>query len=125
MQIKEKSILFSFKVLSTVLPQTFVFVVCEETGWGLVYCRTREDNVTRSKQTQRALYNTNFLLAVCYQCHTQTPTVNNKKQITTTVMKYLRKQLKVRRRDEIRNDIIRARAGITPVVHITQEQHLE
>jgi hypothetical protein len=75
--------------------------------------------------TKRALYNTIFHPSLCYQCQTWTLTVTVKRKIVTIEMKCLRRILNVSKLDEIRNEIIRQRIGVTTVPDYIKKQQLK
>ena len=75
--------------------------------------------------TKRAIYNTIFLPTLCYQCQTWTMTAKVEKQITTTEMRFLRRILNVSRKDRIKNDDIRRRVGVKPVLDYIQKQKVK
>jgi hypothetical protein len=73
--------------------------------------------------TKRTLYNTISIPTLCYQCQTWTLTAKEKRKITTTEMRCLRRILNITRRDRIRNDEIRRRVGVTSALaYITKQQ---
>lgn len=75
--------------------------------------------------TKRALFNTIFLPTLCYQCQTWTMTSHDRRKITTTEMKCLRRILGVTRRDRIRNEEIRKRVGTTPILTYIKRQQVK
>jgi hypothetical protein len=73
--------------------------------------------------TKRTLYNTIFIPSLCYQCQTWTLTAQEKRKITTTQVRCLRRILNITRRDRIRNDEIRRRVEVIPALdYITKQQ---
>ena len=64
--------------------------------------------------TKRAIYNTIFLPTLCYQCQTWTMTAKVKRRI-----------LNVSRKDRIKNDDIRRRVGVKPVLDYIQKQKVK
>ena len=69
------------------------------------------------------LINTIFLPTLTYQCQTWPLTQCMKKKLVTCEMKCLRKAANKTRLDKIRNEVIRAEVGATPVLqHIESQQ---
>ena len=75
--------------------------------------------------TKRALYNTIFLPTLCYQCQTWTMTSDDRRKITTTEMKCLRRMLGVSKRDRLRNEDIRKLVGTTPILNYIKKQQVK
>ena len=75
--------------------------------------------------TKKALYNTIFLPTLCYQCQTWTMTEKEKRKITTTEMRFLRRILNVSRRDKIRNEEIRTKVGVKAALDFIRKQQVK
>jgi hypothetical protein len=59
------------------------------------------------------------------QCHTWTLTAEEKRKITTTEMRCLRRILNITGRDRIRNDEIRRRTGVTSALGYIIKQQIK
>ena len=66
-----------------------------------------------------------FLPTVCYQCQTWTMTEKEKRKITTTEMRFLRRILNVSRRDKIRNEEIRTKVGVIAALDFIRKQQVK
>ena len=75
--------------------------------------------------TKANLIRTIFWPTLCYQCQTWTLTTANKRKIITTEMKCLRRAAGVTRKDKIRNEEIRRRLGIKPIIQFIKEQQIK
>ncbi|GFR65018.1 hypothetical protein ElyMa_000194600 [Elysia marginata] len=66
-----------------------------------------------------------FLITLTYQCQTWPLTQGLKNKLVTCEMRCLRKAVNKTRLDKIRNEVIRAQAGATPVLQHVENQQIK
>ncbi|GFS19314.1 reverse transcriptase-like protein [Elysia marginata] len=75
--------------------------------------------------TKAKLINSIFLTTLTYQCQTWPLTQGLKNKLVTCEMRCLRKVVNKTRRDKIRNEVIRAQVGATPVLQHVENQQIK
>jgi hypothetical protein len=75
--------------------------------------------------TKRNLIQSIFIPTLCYQCQTWALTTSQKQKLVTTEMRCLRKAVGVTIRDKIRNEVIRERVGIEPIMKYIERQQIK
>ena len=75
--------------------------------------------------TKKNLIQSIFIPTLCYQCQTWALTKRQESKITAIEMRCLRKAIGVTKRDRIRNEIIRERIGMEPVLKYVQRQQIK
>ncbi|GFS01035.1 telomerase Cajal body protein [Elysia marginata] len=72
--------------------------------------------------TKAKLIDSIFLTTLTYQCQTWPLTQGLKNKLVACKIRCLRKVVNKTRRDKIRNEVIRAQVGATPVLHVENQQ---
>jgi hypothetical protein len=76
-------------------------------------------------KTKKHLIQSIFIPTLCYQCQTWTLTQNHHRKLVTTEMRCLRLAAGVSLKDKQRNENIRKRLGIGPVLQFIKRQQIK